>query len=171
MLWLRAINLDTARLTLEPLHPEHATEMSTVLAAPELYEFTGGTPLTPDDLHSRYQRQSVGYSPAGDAGWLNWVIRVKDTKAAVGYVQATLVVEDNALTADIAWLITPSAQGRGIATEASAVMLAWLLSQHVARVRAFIRPDHHASVRVGQRLGLIPTSAVVDGEVLWELPQ
>lgn len=166
MPWLRAVNLYTARLALEPLHPGHATEMSAVLAAPELYAFTGGEPPTSDELHSRYQRQSLGHCPVGDAGWLNWVIRVKDKQTAVGYVQATLVIDGGVLTADIAWLITPSAQGRGIATEASAVMLAWLLSQHVARVRAFIRSNHQVSARAGQHLGLTPTSPVVDGEVL-----
>jgi RimJ/RimL family protein N-acetyltransferase len=45
----------------------------------------------------------------------------------------------------------------------------WLTSIGVGRLQAFIRPDHAASTRVAQGLGLSPTSVLVDGEVLWEL--
>ncbi|MGV0109450.1 GNAT family N-acetyltransferase [Arthrobacter sp. CP30] len=168
MPWLRAAQLETFRLTLEPLEPQHATEMVPVLAAPELYTFTGGEPPTDDDLCARYQRQSGGQSPTGDAGWLNWVIRTKETGAAIGYVQATLTMDDDGLVADVAWLVTPSEQNQGFATEASRTMLAWLLDQHVRRIRALIHPDHDASARIAHRLGLTLTSVVVDDELLWE---
>lgn len=168
MPWLRAIHLDTARLVLEPLEPQHATEMAAVLAAPDLYIFTGGEPPNEDTLRARYRRQSVGHSPTDDAGWLNWVIRMKGTAAAVGYVQATLTMDDGLLVADVAWLVAPSVQGQGIATEAATTMLAWLLAQHVIEVRAFIHPGHDASTRVARRLGLRATRVVVDDELLWE---
>lgn len=168
MPWLRAAPLNTSRLSLEPLEPQHATEMVPVLAAPELYTFTGGEPPTDDALRARYRRQSVGQSPTGDAGWLNWVIRSKEPGAAIGYVQATLTMDDDGLVADIAWLVTPSEQSQGFAAEASRTMLTWLLDHHVTRIRALIHPDHDASARIAQRLGLTPTSVVVDDEVLWE---
>lgn len=40
--WPIATPIETARLRLEPLEPAHAEEMVAVLAAPELYAFTGG---------------------------------------------------------------------------------------------------------------------------------
>ncbi len=92
-------------------------------------------------------------------------------EVALGYVQATLTVEDTDLVADIAWVITPSAQHRGIATEAATAMIVCLQEHRVSVVRAFIHPDHHASERVAQHLGLTPTSATVDGEVLWALAE
>jgi RimJ/RimL family protein N-acetyltransferase len=168
MPWLRAAQLETPRLSLEPLEPRHATEMVPILAAPELYTFTGGEPPTDDALQARYQRQSVGQSPIGDAGWLNWVIRLKETGAVIGYVQATLTVDDDGFVADIAWLVTPLEQNQGFATESSRRMLAWLFDHRVTRIRAFIHPDHNASARIAQRLGLTPTSVVVDDELLWE---
>ncbi len=170
MPWPSATQLDTVRLILEPLKSQHATEMVAALAAPELYAFTGGEPPTEDILRSHYQRQAVGHSPASDAGWLNWIIRVKATQATVGYVQATLTIEDDALIAYAAWLVTPSAQHGGIATEAARTMLAWLLNQRVVGVRAFIHPHHQASARVARRLGFVSTPVVVDGESLWKLP-
>ncbi len=155
MPWPSATQLDTVRLILEPLKSRHATEMVPVLAASELYTFTGGEPPTEEILRSRYRRQAVGHSPASDAGWLNWIIRVKATRVAVGYVQATLTDEDDALIADAAWIVTPSAQHGGIATEAAGAMLAWLLDQQVVGVRALIHPDHQASARVARRLGFV----------------
>jgi len=37
----------------------------------------------------------------------------------------------------------------------------------VDRLVAHIHPDHLASARVAERLGLAPTDAVQDGEVRW----
>ena len=168
MPWLHVVQLDTSRLILEPLEPRYTTEMVPVLAAPELYAFTGGEPPSEDNLRARYERQSVGHSPTNDAGWLNWVIRTRETGVAIGYVQATLMVDDDVLVADVAWLVTPSAQNQGFAVEASNTMLAWLFTHHVRTVRALIHPAHDASARTAQHLGLIPTSVVVDDELLWE---
>lgn len=168
MPWLRAVQLDTSRLMLEPLEPRHATEMDPVLAASELYAFTGGEPPTDDTLRARYERQSVGHSPSDDSGWLNWVMRKRETGAAISYVQATLAVDENVLVADVAWLVAPSAQKQGFATEAVGTMLAWLFDQHVMKVRALIHPDHDASAHIAQRLGFTSTAVVVDEELLWE---
>jgi hypothetical protein len=42
----------TARLALEPLRAEHATEMVAVLADPRIYEFIGDAPPSEDELRS-----------------------------------------------------------------------------------------------------------------------
>ena len=60
MPWPSATQLDTARLSLEPLKFRHATEMVAALAAPELYAFTCGEPPTEDILRPRYRRQALG---------------------------------------------------------------------------------------------------------------
>ncbi|HYN32175.1 MAG TPA: GNAT family N-acetyltransferase, partial [Ilumatobacteraceae bacterium] len=65
----------TDRLQLEPLRPSHAAEMVTVLAASDLYHYTGGTPPTLDDLERRYAAQTAG-SPTPGETWHNWIIRV-----------------------------------------------------------------------------------------------
>ena len=160
--------LGTTRLALEPLAPGHASEMVTVLAPPELYAVTGGEPPTAQELRARYERQSRGRSPTGDAGWLNWVLRTRADARAVGTVQATVTRRDPGLVADLAWLVTPSAQRRGLAVEATGAVLEWLHGQEVRVVRAMIAPGHEASARVARQLGLSPTPAVVDGEVVWE---
>lgn len=170
--WPRAAPLTTSRLLLEPLTEDHAREMVVVLAPPDLYVYTGGEPPTEEKLRRRYAVQSVGQSPAGDAGWLNWIVRRADTREAVGYVQATLTTRDaeagQVVAADVAWLITPTYQGNGYAAEAARTMIDWLHRQGVGVIHAAIHPEHRASERVARRLGLEPTGAVADGESVWQ---
>ena len=150
------------RVRLEPLTVEHAAAMVTVLADPGLYEFTGGMPPTLDELTARYTRQSAGRSPDGSEQWLNWVVRVGEEP--VGYVQATVTGP----SAEIAWVISPSHQGRGLASEAAGLMVDRLAASGVTELVAHIHPDHAASGRVAERLGLRPTGLVEDGEDRWE---
>ena len=156
--------LASERLLLEPLTVAHATRMVDVLADPSLYEFTGGEPPTLDELTGRYTRQVVGRSPSGDEWWLNWVVALDGS--LVGYVQATLVRAD-VLEAEIAWVLSPEHQGQGLATEAAAAVVRWLVDAGVGRLVAHIHPGHVASARVAERLGLRPTDVVEDGEVRW----
>ncbi|WP_250897172.1 GNAT family N-acetyltransferase [Curtobacterium flaccumfaciens] len=160
--------LQSDRLALEPLAVDDASEMLTALAPPELYRFTGGEPPTLDELGARYGRQSQGQSEDGSAGWLNWIVRFACGGPAIGFVQATLERKEDGLVADLAWLVTPEEQGRGIAVEAAATVATWLRSIDVRHIRAFIHPDLTASMHVARRTGLAPTSALVDGETLWE---
>ena len=168
MLWPQASVLKSDRFSLEPLAAQHAVEMVTVLASPGLYRFTGGQPPAPDELRARYERQSRGESQDGSAGWLNWIIRPLSGGPATGYVQVTLTREKGDLVADIAWLVAEAGQGCGVATETAGAVVAWLPSIGTRRVQALIHPDHTASARVAQRLGLAQTPTLVDGERLWQ---
>jgi RimJ/RimL family protein N-acetyltransferase len=157
--------LTTDRLVLEPLTVAHAGEMVDVLADPSLYAVIGGDPPTLAELTARYAAQVAGPGRAGDQ-WRNWVIR--EAGRAVGYVQATLTARDGRWLADIAWLVTPGAQGRGLATEAAAAMVQHLVSSGVAEIRADIADGHHASERVAARLSMRPTNLVTgEGERVW----
>ena len=170
MSWPRAVALRTERVSLEPLSVEHASEMLAALAPQNLYRFTGGEPPTLEELETRYRRQVGGQSEDGSAGWLNWIIRPVDGGPAIGFVQATLTREGSELVAELAWLITPSGQGRGLAREAASAVASWLTSCGATRLRAHVHPEHEASARIAQRLGLAPTSTLVDGEIRWEAP-
>jgi RimJ/RimL family protein N-acetyltransferase len=153
--------LSSERLLLEPLTVEHSAAMVTVLADPNLYTFTGGSAPTAEELVERYARQSVGRSPDGSERWLNWVVVLAGEP--VGYVQATVVGPE----AEIAWVVSPAHQGRGLASEAAAAVVSWLPSVGVTRLVAHIHPDHAAYARVAERLGLRPTELVRDGEIRW----
>jgi RimJ/RimL family protein N-acetyltransferase len=163
-----APRLETLRLTLEPLRVEHAEEMVPVLADERLYAFTGGTPPTLEELRERYVRQASGRSPDGVERWLNWIVRRREDGAAIGFVQAAISEDPSPVTAVLAWVLGARFQGLGYAREAALALAEWALSIGVPRLVAYIHPGHTASMAVARALGLAPTEARVDGEVVWE---
>ncbi|MGH2894629.1 MAG: GNAT family N-acetyltransferase [Solirubrobacteraceae bacterium] len=163
--------LETLRLTLEPLRVDHAEEMAPLLADRSLYAFTGGAPPTLDQLRSRYERQVTGRSPDGVESWLNWIVRRRDDRRAVGFVQAALFTDPPSpapVTGVLAWVLGVGFQGQGYAREAAGTLVTWLESVGVQRLVAYIHAEHAASMGVARALGLQPTDDRVDGEVVWE---
>jgi RimJ/RimL family protein N-acetyltransferase len=164
-----APELETERLTLEPLAVAAADEMADVLASPTLYEHTGGTPPDRPTLQRRYALQAAGWSPDRSQRWLNWIVRLRESGAAVGYVQATLTVASG--VADVAWVVGADFQRRGYATEATTAMVDWLRSQpEVRRITAHIAPANAASQAVARHVGFSPTDVVEREETAWECP-
>lgn len=160
--------LVTERLTLTPLTVADAAAMVSVLGDERMYEFTGGRPRTLEELREHYGWLAAGWSADGSEQWLNWIVRVAGISDPVGVVQATVTADGSAV--DVAWEVGVPWQGRGIAVEAAQVMVGWLVANGVGRVRATVHPDHVASARVAERVGLERTTDVEDGEVVWCTP-
>ena len=175
--WPAAPLLTTERLSLEPLTVKHAQEMAPLLDDAALHAFTGGQPLALRHLRRRYGRLVRGGSADGAQRWFNWVVRLADTRAPLGTVQATVTAADagadewtfiaRRFIADLAWVIARPHQVRGYATEAASAMAGWLRDQGADVLAANIHPRNEASARVARALGLAPTAEVVDGEVRW----
>lgn len=166
--WPAAAPLLTVRLRLEPLRVAHARETAPVLDDVRLHEWTGGEPRSADELAARYRWQVAGHSPDGEQGWLNWIVRGRADGRVRGTVQATLTrPEPGLLRAALAWVVGTEHQGHGYAQEAARTMAGWLHEQGVGELTAHIRPGHRRSSAVARAVGLSPTSAVVDGEVVW----
>jgi RimJ/RimL family protein N-acetyltransferase len=155
------------RLTLIPLAAEHADEMATVLADPDLYRFTGGSPPSSEERRARYERWATG-SPDPGLSWCNWVIELHSPRCLVGTVQATISAGDEP-EAEVAWVVGTPWQGQGIATEAAQALVAWLTSQSTKSVIAHIHPNHEASAAVATAAGLSPTGELHEGEMRWRL--
>ena len=154
-----------ARLSLTPLAVADADEMVGVLSGAALYTFTGGSPPGLGELRARYARLATGRSPDGREEWRNWIVRREPDRAAVGYVQATIV--DGGTRAEIAWVLGLSWQQQGFAAEAVRALVAWLDARGVTVIQAHIHPDHTASAAVARRAGLVHTGQFGDGEQLW----
>jgi RimJ/RimL family protein N-acetyltransferase len=165
---LTAVRLESERLVLEPLRPEHADELAPVLDDRSLHRFIGGEPLGVEDLRARFERQAGGRSPDGRDWWLNWVVRERSACRPVGTVQATVRGTDPERVAELAWVIAAADQGRGFAKEAVAMIAGWLGGRGVSRLRAHIHPEHDASMAVARSVGLAPTDVVENGEIRWE---
>jgi RimJ/RimL family protein N-acetyltransferase len=161
----------SSRLTLVPLRAGHADEMADVLADPDLYAFTGGSPPSVRDLRTRYERWVAG-SPDPAVSWCNWVIQLQSPRCLAGTVQATIGavgVGVDQPSAEIAWVVRTRWQGRGLATEAARALVGWLQAQSVSTVVAHIHPRHLASAAVAAAAGLTPTDDWHDGERMWTL--
>ena len=155
----------TERLTLDPLVAADADAMFTVLDDERMHEFTGGSPLSLDELRSRYERLAVGQSPDGSELWFNWIVRTTADATPVGVMQATVAADGS--SAEVAWEVGVPWQGRGLASEAATAVVSWLIEHDVPLIRALVHPDHAASQRVAAHAGLEPTNELVDGEVVW----
>lgn len=166
--WPDAPALHGHRVRIEPLRVDHAEKMAPLLDDPGLHVFIGGEPASLPELRDRYRRQVTGRSPDGSQRWLNWIVRRLDDNAAVGTVQATVVVDAGSVTAEVAWVVGTAYQGQGYAQEAAATMVTWLRHQQVTTVIAHVHPDHRSSAAVARAVGLRPTIVEEGKSVGWD---
>ncbi len=164
---MRGEMIVSERLVLRPLCAEDAEEMVGVLSDERLHDFMGGNPLTLDELRRRYQRLAIGHSADGTETWLNWVVLLRHSSAAVGFVQATVTGQDDQRHAQIAWVTGTAWQRQGIASEATIALVAWLQRGGVATISANVHPRHAASQKVAAHAGLQLTDEQNDGEQVW----
>jgi RimJ/RimL family protein N-acetyltransferase len=156
--------IQLARLNLEPLAVSHAKEMHPVLSDVRLHKFTGGDPPASEaSLAQTYSIRVKQLSPDGKQLWLNWAVREQYSGSAIGYVQATVELEQTL----IAWVIGVDWQSQGYASEAARGLVAWLTEFDFSRVRAEIHPDHHASKGVAKQAGLAFSGQFFEGEEVW----
>jgi RimJ/RimL family protein N-acetyltransferase len=156
--------LRSQRLLLTPLGAEDADELFPLLDDTRLHSFTGGSPLSLEDLRARYAGLTSRHSPDGRELWLNWIVRRLEDDAAVGQMEATVAGR----SAWVAWVIGSRWQSRGYASEAAITIVEWLFEQpEVDVVIAHIYPGHTASERVAINAGLTVTADLVDGERVW----
>lgn len=166
--WPTAAPLQGNRLQLEPLTVAHAEEAVEILNDRRLHEWIGGMPPTRGELDRRYRRQTVGHSPDGQQGWLNWMLRKRADGQLVGTVQATLYrPRPDRVEAELAWVIGHAFQGVGYGKEGASTMVLWLRTQGVAGFVAHVHPGHQASAGIARALGMKPTGEVHDSEILW----
>jgi len=157
--------IEAARVLLVPLTRADADDMFPVLNDRSLHLHTGGEPMDAEALEERYERLERGTPDDESEVWANWIVRLHDTGAAIGYVQASIGEHG----ANLAWVIGSSWQRHGYASEAACAMAGWLRGAGVGPLRAHIHPQNMSSARVAERAGLRPTGETdADGEAVWE---
>jgi RimJ/RimL family protein N-acetyltransferase len=144
----------TPRLVLEPQTAAHAAVMHALLADPALYRHENEPPPSVAWLRERFERLESRRSPDGREEWLNWVMRLRETDALTGYVQATVHGDGSAA---VAYVLGSAWWGRGLATEAVQAMIGELAAAHgVHTLRAVLKRSNEPSLRLLQRLGFAP---------------
>ena len=152
------------------MYARDAEELFALLKAPELYLFIGASPpASAQWLAQRITNWESRRSPDRKEVWLNWTLRRKADRIAIGYTQATIPAAAVATNAELAWVIGLPFQRQGYAKEAAGRVADWLTDRFdVSELRAHIHPTHVASQRVAASIGLHRRSTFSeDCEELW----
>ncbi|MDP9365565.1 MAG: GNAT family N-acetyltransferase [Chloroflexota bacterium] len=144
--------IETARLALEPVRPDHAPVLYPGLRDAALYRLIPREPPTSVELlEERYRRLAPRRSPDGQEAWLNWALRLRDATRYVGTLEATVLPTD---TAYVAYVVFVSFQGRGYAREELSALLDLLFDRYgVDTVVAEIDTRNAPSITLVERLG------------------
>jgi ribosomal-protein-alanine N-acetyltransferase len=149
--------LETGRLVLEPLLPEHAPLLFEGLADERLHRFIPtDAPESAEALETRYRKLSSRRSPDGGEVWLNFAMRLREEgtlpKASyVGMLEATVFPNRSAY---IAYTVFVPFWRQGYAREGCARMLRHLLEDYsVLVVVAEMDTRNAASVSLAEALG------------------
>jgi ribosomal-protein-alanine N-acetyltransferase len=144
--------LETERLSLEPILPDHASMVYELMQDERLYRFIPQDPPdTPQALEDRYSFLSGRRSPDGREAWLNWAVRERGSGEYAGTLEATVYDKGTAI---IAYMVFVPHQRRGIAAEACGRLLEHLFQDYrVGIVAAEIDTRNAASIALVENLG------------------
>jgi [ribosomal protein S5]-alanine N-acetyltransferase len=154
--------LETERLVLEPLLPEHVPLLLEGLADERLYRFIPtDAPESAEALETRYRKLSSRRSPDGSEVWLNFAMRLREGTTPedgavpratyVGTLEATVFPDRSAY---IAYTLFVPSWHHGYAREGCARMLGHLVEDYKVRVVvAEIDTRNAASVSLAEALG------------------
>lgn len=148
---LAETELVSDRLVLEPLRVDHAPALFQGLSEPGLYRFIPREPhMDEAALRARFERIATRGGAGGDAVWLNWAMRLRDGDYC-GQFEATASADG---AVDIAYFVFAPMQGRGLATEAGATVIAALQRGGARLIGASLDTRNLASAALVERLGL-----------------
>ena len=150
-----APTLETERLILRAHRLEDFGPSATMWGDEEVTRFIGGKPFTPEEVWQRMLRYPGHWALLG-FGY--WVLQEKATGAFIG--EAGLLNLNRALepplgdAPEAGWVLAPTAQGKGYATEAMTRAIAWTEAQlRPSRTVCMISPQNSPSIRVAEKLG------------------
>jgi [ribosomal protein S5]-alanine N-acetyltransferase len=160
--------LETKRLWLEPLSIAHTNGMFALWSNEKVIKYSGkiqGYDGNQILMPARQQTQSDliidFWIKAAESGWgLRWAVMFNDLKKSFAGTIGFNSLKDNY---EIAFHLLPDYWGKGIMTEASTSIINWATKRNAESVIAFIEPENLPSVRLAERLGLLPTDEFSEG--------
>lgn len=150
---------------IEPQSAHHAPGLFAALSDERTYAFLDERPPTSiATVRERIERLRRGAPADRGETWLNWTVFEHDT--VVGYTQATVAADG---TADLAFVLHPSAWGRSVGFRACKLTLDTLLSDPVVRrILADTDAGNERSQALLERLGFKRVGVEVP-DVFYEL--
>lgn len=166
------IDLQTDRLRLRTLGPDHALQVAQYLRMNRQHYQASGPKLNDEFYTPAYQEQHLKLSEQNRRKALGLRVFLLDrqTGEIVGDIGLSNVFWGGFRSGVIGYKIALHHQGRGLIREALTAFLTWAFTTlDLQRLEANIRPDNHASLKVAARLGfhcegLSPNYLEIDGE-------
>lgn len=138
-------------LRLVPLDESHVAALQPVLEDGDTVRFTRiAEPVSPDAARALVERGEKGRAE----GTLDGFAILDDSGEFLG-VAAVPSIDRKALTAELGYLIAPTARGRGVATEALRLLTEWAFAEGMLRLELLISVDNVASKKVAERCGYV----------------
>lgn len=134
---------------------------------PEVTRYIGGKPQSEEEVWTKFLRM-IGHWTMTGYGY--WLVEEKETERPIGEVgfgDFKRVMEPSIKgEPEIGWVFTPSAHGKGYATEAALAAVDWGDGFfNGARMSCIIEPGNAPSARVAQKCGFTETArATYHGE-------
>lgn len=152
------------RVRLRPLVDADVDAMVVYRGDPDVCRFLPFEPQSPDDIRERIGHLFGGTSLEGERGGVVLAIERRDDAAVVGdLVLFHLDVASG--TAEIGWVVSPAAAGRGLATEAVRALVDTAFSVYgLRRLVARIDADNTRSIALAERLGMRREAHLVENE-------
>lgn len=156
-----APRLETERLVLRAHTLDDVPRTLSLWGDPAVVvDFILPTPATEEESWGRFLRYAGHWRLLG---YGYWMVETHDGAfvGEVGFANARRAIDPPLNGPEGGWVLTPSAHGKGYATEAVRAALAWLEETHAPpQTVCIIQPDNVASIKVAQKLGYAQTGLV-----------
>jgi [ribosomal protein S5]-alanine N-acetyltransferase len=150
--------LETQRLSLRELEPPDLPIVTAMLADAEVMRFWP-RPYTPPECEAWIERQRARYAADGCGYWL---ALERATGRPVGQAGILMTEVEGTMETALGYILHRPFWGRGYAVEASAGSLDFAFERlGAARAVALVRPENLPSIRVAQKLGMVPGRRVM----------
>ena len=146
--------LETPRLRLRPFDPADHAAHATIYADPDVTRFLPGGPFLGDVAAARSARSLAHFAAHwAQHGWGVWAVVDKATEAVIG--QCGLNHLPDGSDVELLYALARGSWGQGLATEAGRAALDHGFDTvGLPRIVAVTRPEHRASRRVMEHLGM-----------------
>jgi RimJ/RimL family protein N-acetyltransferase len=140
-------------IRLEPLAAEHVGLLAALADDPEVQRFTRlPVPMPPDFPQTWLDSYLAGRANGTRVGFAV----VEDTTGETLGLALAPVIEPEAGTAELGYVVAPAARGRGVATAALGLLTDWALRDvGVERLELRISVENVPSKRVAERCGYV----------------
>jgi RimJ/RimL family protein N-acetyltransferase len=136
-------------IRLVPVTAEHLPLLRSLVADPAVRRFTRLPVPTPPDFPERWLAGYVAGRKEGTR--IGFAVVDEETGEQLGMAVAP-TIEPDAATAELGYVVAPSARGRGVATAALGLLTDWALSElGMERLELRISVDNVASKTVAER--------------------